>query len=719
MYSTRVLRHSAGWAVGVAMAFFTACGTPRNGEGPLTTENPDASPDSSPIGIDGGPPDGSSSGPKPDADGNGDAAVNPPPPPQNLATYVDPFIGTGLALTTGGAIGGGQGGSVFPGADVPFGMVQFSPDTPNGQPSGYLYTDTQIDSFSLTHFSGAGCPNGGDVQILPVVSSAQTAVTYAKADEHAAAGYYTVKTSDGVTVELTATPRAGVARFTFPSSGGTLVVDATKNDVFQPVGAITTSGKTLDGVTWSGKFCGSQNETQLWFHAEVDQPFSATQVSPGKVRLAFSGSAPVTMSVGISYVSAANATLNDTTEVGSSTFDALHAAATNAWNERLNAIQVTGGNEAEKTKLYTALYHALLHPNVFSDVNGQYVGFDKATHTVPAGHAQYANYSGWDIYRSQVQLVAFLFPDVSSDMLQSLVNDAQTCGYFVMWSQNNADDDVMAGDPGALIVANAYAFGARGFDQKTALQILTHPPASNYTCSNPNVLTPGSPYVAQGYLTPSYYGGAASSTLELANRDYAVAQFAQAQGDAAHAKVYLGRAGAWKYLYTPYVGPGGGAGPVSLQARDANGNFVTPMMAPADETSTIEGSSEQYLWFVPFAIPDLVNVLGGQAAFTARLDTFLTKLNAGQSSPYLYMGNEPSFEIPWEYNWAGAPSHTQAAIHQIVETVFDTTPGTGIPGNDDLGAMSSWLVWAMLGIYPELPGVGGWTLTAPTPGSSG
>jgi predicted alpha-1,2-mannosidase len=706
----------------VAVGFAAACGSDDQGLGP-------------PAGDDGGvtsrdsgvtPPVDGGQG-KPDAGGSsggdggapivdsGSGDVNAPPAPQSLVQYVNPLIGTGLALTSGGAIGGGQGGSVFPGADVPFGMVQFSPDTPNGQPSGYLYTDTQINAFSLTHFSGAGCPNNGDVQILPITSSTEKSVTYAKTDEVAQAGYYSVKTADGVLVELTATTHAGVGRFTFPSTGGWLQVDATKNDVFDPIGTITPSSndKALDGMTWSGKFCGSSNQTQLYFHAEFDQPFTATQMTPGKVQLKFPGSAPVTMSVAISYVSSANATLNHTTEIAANGFDALKTAAQSAWNTRLNAIQVTGATDTEKTKLYTALYHSLLHPNVFSDVNGQYIGFDKTVHQAAAGHAQYANYSGWDIYRSEVQLLAFFFPDVASDMLQSLVNNAQSCGYFVMWSQNNADDTIMAGDPGALIMANGFAFGATGFDRKTTLQILTHPPSSNFTCSNPQVFTPGSPYLSQGYLVPSYYGGAASSTLEIMNRDYAVAQFVKAQGDTAHARVYEGRAGTWKYIYTPYVAAGGGTpGAMSLQARDQNGNWVTPLMAPADESNTIEGSSEQYLWFVPYAIPDLVNLLGGQSAFQARLDTFLTQLNAGQNSAYLYMGNEPSFEIPWEYNWAGAPSHTQLAIHRIIENVFDTTPNTGIPGNDDLGAMSSWLVWAMLGMYPEVPGVGGWTLTS-------
>jgi predicted alpha-1,2-mannosidase len=524
-----------------------------------------------------------------------------------------------------------------------------------------------------------------------------------------------VKTGDGVLVELTATPRAGIGRFTFPSAGGTLVVDASKNDVFTPTASITASGKTLDGTTQSGNFCGTTHNTKLYFHAEFDQPFTVTTPSAGKVLLAFSGAGPVTMSVAISYVSGANAQANFTAEVGTNGFDALKTAAQAAWNTKLNAVQVTGANDTEKTKLYTGLYHSLLHPNVFNDVNGDYIAFDGTTKQVAPGHAQYANYSGWDIYRSQVQLVAFLFPDIASDMLQSLVNNAQTqpCGYFVMWSQNNADDHVMAGDPGALIMANAFAFGATGFDQKTTLKILTNPPSTANTCSNPNVFTPGSPYVAHGYLDPGSYYGSASSTLEMMNRDYAVAQFAKAQGDLAHERVYLGRAGTWKYLYTPYEVDGGAPGPISLQARDGNGNWVQPMMAPKDETNTVEGSSEQYLWFVPFAVPDLVTLLGGQAAFQVRLDTFFTQLNAGQNSAYAYMGNEPCLEVPYEYNWAGAPAHTQDTVHRIVENTFGTDPNTGLPGNDDLGAMSSWLVWSMLGIYPEIPGVGGWALTSP------
>ena len=207
-----------------------------------------------------------------------------PSPPRRslLRQYVNPLIGTGLALQTAGAIAGGQGGSVFPGADVPFGMVQFSPDTPNGQPSGYVYSDTAITGFSLTHFSGAGCPNNGDVPILPVTSSSETQVTFAHSDETAAAGYYSVKTGDGILVELTATPHAGVGRFTFPSGGGSIVIDATRNSAFTPAGSITTSGTSLDGTTQSGNFCGSSNHTNLYFHAELDQPFSAAPTTPGR-----------------------------------------------------------------------------------------------------------------------------------------------------------------------------------------------------------------------------------------------------------------------------------------------------------------------------------------------------------------------------------------------------------------------------------------------------
>ena len=205
-----------------------------------------------------------------------------------------------------------------------------------------------------------------------------------------------------------------------------------------------------------------------------------------------------------------------------------------------------------------------------------------------------------------------------------------------MWSQNNADDTVMAGDPGALIMANGYAFGATNFDQKTALQVLTHPPATSYSCSDPVVFTPGSTFVALGYLTDQYFGGsgATSTTLVLTNRDYAVAMFAKAQGDDAHARVYRGRAGTWRYLYTPYAA----SGPMQLEARGADGSWSKPMMAPADKSDTIEGSSEQYLWDVPYAVPDLASALGGSKAFVSRLDTFFTQINAGQTSAELLHG---------------------------------------------------------------------------------
>ncbi|HEY2515570.1 MAG TPA: GH92 family glycosyl hydrolase, partial [Polyangiaceae bacterium] len=592
MTASAVRRSGLALALSLAAAFAGACGSDSNGgTGTNTpdsgvTETPEAgtSPGDGGQGPDGsiGPTDGGSTADGGTTDGGHpleagtDGGVQPPPPPQDLAKYVDPLIGTGLALTDGGAISGGQGGSVFPGADVPFGRVQWSPDTPNGEPSGYVYSDTAFTGFSLTHFSGAGCPNNGDIPILPVLSASETSVGFAHADEHATAGYYDVKTSEGVRVELTATQRAGVGRFTFPAAGGTLLVDASRNSAYNPIGTITVSGTSLDGTTGSGHFCGSSNFTNLYFHAEVDQPFTTTAAAgAGKVALTFAaGTGPVTMKIAISYVSGANAKANLQAEVGSQSFDAIHTAATAAWNARLNAIQVSGGSDDEKTKFYTALYHALLHPNVFSDVNGDYVGFDKTTHNAK-GRVQYANYSGWDIYRSEIQLLALLYPEVAGDMLQSLVDDAQQCGYFIMWSQNNADDTVMVGDPGALIMANGYAFGATNFDQKTTLSILTKPPSANYSCSNPVVFAPGSPYVYAGYLTDGYYPASASSTLEMSTRDFAVAEYAAAQGDMSHARVFLQRAGAWRYLITPNAG-----GAPSLQARLSTGAWKTPLMTP-------------------------------------------------------------------------------------------------------------------------------------------
>jgi predicted alpha-1,2-mannosidase len=636
----------------------------------------------------------------------------------DVTQYVNPFIGTANALNVDNPVGGGAGGSDFPGATVPWGMVAYSPDTPGGSPSGYIYGATSISGFSMTHFSGAGCANGGDLPLLALVDPTVTSFNFTHAMEHAAPGYYDVTSDANVRVELTATARTGMARITFPpNSNGTIVLDTTRSQTQTGITdnklIVATTNDGITGYSQAGKFCGG-GTYRIYFTMSFDRPWKTSTTTGGKAVLGFDTSTTqvVNVKIGLSYTSQPNATTNLTAENPGFDFDAIRAAAKTAWNTRLNAIQVTGGTADNNTKFYTALYHSLLHPNVYSDVNGDYMTFDGAQDEVAAGHVQYANFSGWDIYRSQVQLAALLFPDVWSDVVQSLVNDAQQCGAFPKWSQNNVEDNVMAGDPGALIVANSWAFGATNFDIPGAVAIMrkqTLDPTT--TCKNTNELPDLSDYMGHGYTpydAPNYWS--ASDTLEYGVRDAAVARFAAANGDPDLARITTGRSAYWRNMVDTAVTPN-----ALIEPRHGDGTFLSPPLAAnaGFNNGFTEASAEQYSWYVPHDLRSLFDTYGGNSAVVSRLDTFFTSINAGGSSAYCYIGNEPDFSAPFMYDWAGAPWRTQQIVNRSLTEAFTALP-SGMAGNDDLGAMSSLIVWFMMGVYPEVPGVGGLAIASPS-----
>jgi predicted alpha-1,2-mannosidase len=688
--------------------------TPANDAGPTNENDASTLPDAT-TPFDGGGIDGTT------PDTGADAADAAPPPLVDLAQYVDPFIGTGPSGAQN-AVGGGRGGSVFPGATVPFGMVQLSPDTPHGEPSGYGYPDTSITGFSMTHFSGAGCPNAGDLPFLPALAASATSLSFNHANESASPGYYSVTSNDGIRTELTATTRTGMARVTFPAGAtGSIVLDATRTQTKSATtGDIQINGQRLTGFTTGGNFCGANNSYVMFFTIDVNRPWTAGTANGGKATLTFDASAPVILSIGVSYVGSAGATANLTAENTGFDFDGVRAKAKLAWNQRLNAIVVdaaTNGSDAaspadEVRKFYTALYHAFLAPTVYSDADGQFRGFDNQIYKTDPGRTQYANYSGWDIYRSEIQLLAMLFPDVASDMIQSLVLDAKQCGTFPKWSQNNAECNVMVGDPGSIIVAAGYAFGATSFDTATALGIAKKVGlVAGTQCNGATELDGMNDYRGFGYLSSNVWAGA-SQTLEYTSRDFAVAQFARALGDTDHARVLMARTAAWKEeLYT--TASASTPNPL-IETRQGSGAWLTPIDTPGQGNNTqyVEGNAEQYTWMIPYDPAGLFAELGGNAAVTARLDTFFTQLNAGLADPYFYMGNEPNFATPWMYDWAGAPWRTQDVVRRIADEAFKRGAG-GLPGNDDLGATSSWFVWAALGLYPEIPGLGGLVVGSP------
>jgi predicted alpha-1,2-mannosidase len=637
-----------------------------------------------------------------------------------LTQYVNPLIGT-LASNSPNPVPAGQAGSVVPAAGLPNGMVQWAPDTNTttapsnsaepGSPAGYYYDIGSIQSFSLTHMSGAGCSgNDGEFPVMPTLDATKPlAQTFNHANEKAVAGAYSVLLDNQIKVELTATLRTGFGRFTYPDQQpSTLVLNTTYTNTESGVaGAVTqVDAQTVSGSTTGGHFCGNSTNVPVYFYAQFSQPFASTSsISNGVAVLNFGKGKTVLMKIGISYVSVANAKANLEKENPSWDFYGVKAVADAIWNQRLNTIQVSSRDTTALTKFYTAFYHASWAPSVFSDVNGQYIGFDQQVHKVSAGHAaQYTSFSGWDIYRSLIPLKATLFPQETSDMAQSLVNDADQCGAIPHWVNNNVEDGVMPGDAGSLILAGAYGFGARNFDTTGALNHMIQMANIPGTACN-GVTTNGgrASYLQFGYITSGEWGQA-SSTLEYASSDFAISQFAGELGNSTIQKMLRSRSAYWQNVLNTSLTPPINAG------RNSDGSWIPETQSSTD--NYVEGNAEQYTWMVPFNPAGLFAQLGDNTTVVSRLNTFFTVLNAGTSLPNFYMGNEPTFEVPWLYNWAGSPSGTQNVVQQIMASAFGTGPN-GLPGNDDLGAVSGWYVWGALGLYPEIPGVGGFAIGSP------
>jgi predicted alpha-1,2-mannosidase len=664
------------------------------------------------------------------------------------AQYVNAFVGTAPGGEDFGH--GGGAGNTYPGAQAPFGMIQWSPDTVLHQHGGYTYADNRIRGFSLTHLSGPGCSDFGNIPFMPVTGSGPVASsTFSHANESASPGSYGVTFDNGIRSELTTTQRSGMARFTYPGSRGALAVDAAK--AFNAAsGSIIIGTNTLTGYTDGGGFCGAGNRYRIHFHVIFDRSFSSagvvaadgrvdtsrrtvtgrgagvgarsyktarsqagsgTRKAPTALRhvvdakaaaqvfLSFDTSTnrTVTARVGISFTSENGARANLSTEQGTRSFDAVRNGTRAAWNEMLGRIAVSGGTTDHLRLLYTNLYHSLLYPSVFSDVDGRYMGFDNQAHTVRAGHTQYATFSGWDIYRSQVQLIALVAPGEAADIAQSAVDQARYGGYYDRWTVANDGTGVMVGDPLSVIVSSIHAFGATDFDARDGLDRMI-------AGSRDNRQRPAhTEYERYGYI-PAGWGvwGATATTLEYYSADIAVAQLAGRLGDGATRDAFLRRANGWRKLFNPANG--------YIQPRHADGAW--PPFSPTQENDYVEGNGIQYHWMIPFNYRGLFDAMGGNAASVSRLDAFFTQLNGGPHRPYAYLGNEPTLNTPWAYAYAGAPHRTQDVVRRALTTIFKTTPD-GLVGNDDLGAMSSWAVWAAIGMYPEVPGRSELVLASP------
>ncbi|MER6435766.1 GH92 family glycosyl hydrolase [Streptomyces sp. NPDC001185] len=699
------------------------------------------------------------------------AATAPPPDLVGDPTgYVDPLIGTK------------NGGNVFPGAVVPFGMLSWSPENTRGDatrtaaPGGYQYDATRVRGFSLTHMSGTGCAGGsGDIPFFPyageVASSpasdtkdAVYASDFAHADETAEPGHYRVGLSSGVTADLTATARTGSGRFTFPADKPASLLIRTANSEVGSTASdvrIDPATRTVSGSVTSGNFCGyldpegQRDYYTLYFTARFDRAFKTTgtwqddRLSPGSTRASggtggFSdggrpaagkgaggyvefapGTGPVNVKVGISYVSRAGAAANLAAEnPPSRSFDAVRSAAHRAWRDRLGAIRVGGGTDADRTTFYTALYHALLHPNVISDADRRYRGSDAKVHVVGRGHgAQYGTFSGWDVYRSQVQLLTLLSPDTGSDIAQSLLELArQNGGVWDRWLHGASGTHVMNGDPSPAALAGIRAFGGTGFDLRGALKSLvkaaTVPTEGDLSSSGKPVLSVGQrpsldKYLRQHYMpSVSNAWGGAAETLEMSGADFALSQLATAAGEKKTAARFAERSQWWQNNFDLAADRTGGY----IANRKADGSWVTGF-TPATGNGFVEGTAAQYTWMVQHNPAGLFAAMGGRDKALDRLDTFFHNADGswaftGSGGDKSELDNEPSINVPYLYDYAGAPYKAQETVRAAMSRLWTTQPG-GIPGNDDLGEMSSWYVFSALGMYPQVPSRAELVLSSP------
>ncbi len=653
-----------------------------------------------------------------------------------LTAYVNPFIGTANT------------GEEFPGAVAPFGMVQISPDT-RVQSMGYYYRDPKIEGFSLLHMSGVGMNDDGDVFFTvstgPVrTRRAEYASPYRHSDESAGPGYYQVRLlKPGVNVKLTATTRAAMAQFTFPvgTRDNVLIPISHTMTVTQAAQVHIVGKREVDGFVRS-QCMGQGPFYKVYFVMRFNQPFRrfgtwteprrrhaskkhlwhrnaprlssqlrvssrlATQlgVQQPHVGAFVSWSAgarrTVTVKIGVSYVSIAGARHNLAVEIGGKTFTQVRREDSRAWNKILHRITVRGGTAVEHMIFYTGLYHALLMPSIFSDVDGRYIGFDEHIHQLKPGQVQYANYSGWDIYRDEAPLLALIAPRRMEQMCQSLVRDVRQGGWMPRWPQTNHYTNIMCGSPLTDFLVTAWEYRLRNFSIKAAypamFQDATEPPP------------PGKPYGGESgitYMNKIHYlpvdvgvGGSVSQTEQDCYAYSALARIAESLGKTADARMFRKRAMFWKNLFDPKTR--------FMRPRELNGKWSSPFN-PAARPFTpgahafVEGPAWEYLWYVPQDEAGLIRLLGLHR-YNRRLDEFFKYTSLEWSGRYYNAYNEPDLEVPFLYDYSGQPWKTQYLIRRLLGQVYNVTPA-GVPGNDDCGAMSSWAVLGMMGFYPVDP----------------
>lgn len=651
------------------------------------------------------------------------------------AGFVKPLIGTM-----------GEG-NTYPGSVAPFGMIQISPDTEDNlweTASGYEYSDGSIIAFSLTHFSGTGIPDLGDIRFMPQIGKpwfvqgrkenpdSGYRARYAHADEMASAGYYSVKLKDnGVRVECTSANRAGFLRFTFPQSDcASILVDLAHtlrwNVIWSDIRILNDS--TIEGYHMVN---GWAKERYVYFKAVFSRPFDQRYIMSDGKRVFYNGyrfrssnecagrnlqflagfktkkDEQILVKVAISAVSTANAAENMTAEIPHWNFEKTREETFRKWNQELGKVEIEGTPDQKET-FYTALYHAFLTPTLYQDVNGQYRGLDQNIRQAK-GFTNHAIFSLWDTYRATHPLFCLLQPERNADMINSMLAhyDQSPDHLLPVWSLDGNETWCMIGYHAVPVIVDAYMKGIKGFDGQRAYN------AIKTTAMNPdydNVKT----YATLGWVPFDTENESVSKTLEYAYDDFCIAQMAKSLGETADYNYFLKRSMAYKNLFDKST--------MLMRGRDSKGSWRTPFNPHqyVEGGDFTEATSWQYTWYVPQDVGGLIGLYGGQKGFVQKLDslfTFNDNTSAGLDDVQgrlgeYWHGNEPSHHIIYLYDFAGQPWKTQELVHKIINSQYGNKPNS-LSGNDDCGQMSAWYLFSAMGFYPVCPGSNYYAIGSP------
>ncbi len=648
------------------------------------------------------------------------------------AASVHPMIGTGGDPD--------DGINLFPGAAMPFGMVQLSPDTED-HGAGYHHIQSRIKGFSMTHMSGAGCANEGDIFFTATTGHIVTRIVdfqtpYSHTMEKAAPGYYQVQLLQwAINAELSATDHTGVARFSFPAgkTANILVpISHTLNETAAASVAVV-GDRRIQGYVVNHTFCGRKETYKVYFVMTFSKPFSNYGTWSGD---SYDGPAEVTekkrsaeqsthqgnvgayvswpaaaqpqtivAKIAISYVDLKGAENNLAAEAEAKDFQTIRSESENAWNKELSLIDVSGGTSAQRTVFYTALYHSLLMPSLFSDADGRYLGFDAKVHAIATGHPVYANFSGWDIYRSEIPLLAMIEPRRMQDMAQSVVLMYQQGGWIDRWPQLNLYTNDMIGSPLSIALATTWLDGLHDFDMDTAWEGMLKDATQAPPPGRPYHGEEGVEWIDKVHYVPEdkVEYGSVSRTLEYTVAYASLSRLAEALGKTTEARMLHDRALSYRNIFNP--------DDHFLRPRNADGTWIE--FNPAqDGRGFVEGTGWHYQSFVPFDMAWLVNSTG-RDLFNQRLAEFFNYPAPGWYAQYYNPYNETDLQAPFAFHFSRQPWNAERAVRRVLHENYTDAPD-GVPGNDDGGAMSSWAVLSMMGIYSVDPASLAYELVGPT-----